>query len=342
LGNLTNKNQQAERIAEEFNEFMTEWHSYPQPYDDKLDQDIHERYARVLAEQNRWGYFNFRENPAGRRRPFFSPSNAGISDRELYERARGSKRDPAEFTVNQRYWVGTGTVLGDYLQREILLAERHYKRLTGEEPPFRMKRKDNGDPMYEHFVKKMKEIEHDGEEFAYFGLPDGILEYIDRETGEIIDVILEVKSEQANWSRFKQLNQPKHGHLSQTTMYSDMYGADFVIVAYLLSYGRGWFEKFNRLKTFGVYVSDKDRDVLRDRCAVATRNAREGTAPKFDLMAWKFSDYQTAIAKDMTDEEFAELRQTAIDAYKTNIANWRKQAMADAVEEIEELRKGME
>ena len=50
----------AERIAQEFNDYMTEWHSYVQPYDDKMDADIHERYARILNEQNKWGYFDFK------------------------------------------------------------------------------------------------------------------------------------------------------------------------------------------------------------------------------------------------------------------------------------------
>lgn len=332
--------QKANEIAQEFNDYMTEWHSYPQPYDDKMDADIFERYARVLREQSEWGYFDFKRNPDGIERPFFSPSNAGISDRELYERARGSKRDPAKFTVNQRYWVGTGGVLGEYLQREILLAERHYRKLTGKTPPFRMKRKDNGDPMYEHFVKKMHEVEHDGETFAYFGLPDGILEYTDSESGEIIDVGLEIKSEQANWSKFKGLDEPKQGHLEQTTMYSDMYGFDYVIVAYILSYGRGWFEKFNRLKTFGKYISEGDREVLRNRCADATRRAREGNPPKFDPMDWKFCDYKTAIAKGLTDEEVSELRDFAVRSQNSGIQAWRKRAYAEAVEEIESIRKG--
>jgi len=336
---LMQKQQKAERIAQEFNNFMTEWHSYNQPYDDEMDADIHERYARVLNEQNQWGYFDFQRNPDGKKRPFFSPSNAGISDRELYERARGSKRDPVEFTTNQRWWIGLGTVIGDYIQREILLAERHFRKLTGKTPPFIMKRKDNGDPMYEHFVKKMHEVEHDGEAFAYFGLPDGILEYTDEETGEIIDVGLEVKSEQSNWSRFRQLNAPKHGHLAQTTMYSDMYGFDYVIIAYVLSYGRGWFEEFNRLKTFGKYVSEDERLALRQRCADATRNAREGNAPAFDLIDWKFTDYKTAIATGLTDEEFEELRNLAIRAKKSNIQTWKKQAYATAIEEIEEIRR---
>lgn len=332
--------QKAIEIAEVFNEYMTEWHSYAQPYDDKMDADIHERYARILNEQSVWGYFDFKKNPQGKQRPFFSPSNAGISDRELYERARGSKRDPAKFTGNQRWWVGLGGPVGDYLQREVLLAERHYRKLTGKNPPFRMKRKDNGDPMYEHFVKKMHEMEYDGEVFAYFGLPDGILEYTDFETGEIIDVGLEVKSEQANWSRFKSLDEPKKGHLEQTTMYSEMYGFDYTIVAYILSYGRGWGEEFNRLKTFGKYISDADREALAGRCSDATRRARDDDAPRFDLMDWRFCDYKTAIAEGLTESEVSEMRGYANRIQHSSLQAWRKRAITGALDEIEKIRAG--
>lgn len=329
----------AEDIARKFNEYMTEWHGFNQPYDDLMDADIFERHARVLREQSKWGYFDFKKNPEGVKRPFFSPSNAGISDREMYERARGSKRDPAKFSVNQRYWVGLGSPIGDYFVREILLAERHYRKLTGKTPPFRIKRKDNGDPMYEHFVKKMHEMEHGGEKFAYFGLPDSILEYIDEDTGEVLDVGLELKSEQANWSRFKSLDEPKRGHLEQTTMYSEMYGFDYVIVAYILSYGRGWFEDFNRLKTFGKHVSDSDREALADRCANATRRAREGDAPKFNIDDWKFNDYKTVIAKGLTEEEVAELEQVVNRAKTSSLPQWKITSYVEAMDEIKTYRE---
>lgn len=333
------KQKKAEIIAKEFNEYMQEWHSFTQPYDDKMDADIFERYARVLKEQSVWGYFNFKKNPKGIERPFYSPSNAGISDRELYERARGSKRNPTEFTVNQRYWVGTGGVLGEYLQREVLLAERHYRKLTGKTPPFRMKRKDNGDPMYEHFVKKMHEVEHGGEEFAYFGLPDGVLEYIDKDTGEVIDVGLEIKSEQASWSKFKSLAEPKNGHIDQTIMYSDMYGFEYVVIAYILSYGRGWFEDFNRLKTFGRHISEDDRNKLRDRCADATKRAREGNPPKIDLDTWAFNDYKTAIAESLSEEEFDEIKAQVRRMLKSGLPDWKKQNYYDAFEFIKSVRE---
>jgi len=330
--------QKANKIAQAFNDYMTEWHTYNQPYDDLMDADLFERYARVLREQSKWGYFDFNKKVNGINRPFFSPSSAGNSDREMYERAKRSKRDPVEFTVNQRYWVGLGGVIGEYLQREILLAERHYRKLTGKTPPFVMKRKDNGDPMYEHFVKTMKEIEHGGEHFAYFGLPDGILEYTDEETGEIIDVGLELKSEQSNWSKFKALDEPKRGHLEQTVMYSDMYDLDYVIVAYVLSYGRGWFEEFNRMKTFGKHVTNDDKMNLRDRCAAATKMSREGNPPKFDLADWRFNDYQTVIAKSLSDEEVSDLERTVEQAKHSSLPKWKIASYVEAVNDIKRLR----
>lgn len=330
----------ADFLAEEFHEYMTEFHKHPQPYDDALDADIHERYARILREQSKWGYFDFNKNPQGIERPHFGPSSAGYSDREMYEKARKSKRDPAEFTVNQRYWVGLGGVVGEYLQREILLAERHFEKLTGKAPKFRMKRKENGDPMYEHFVKKMHEIEHNGEHFAYFGLPDGILEYTDEDTGEIVTIGLEIKSEQSNWSKFKALSEPKSGHLAQTTAYSDMYGFDYVIVVYVLTYGRGWYEEFSRIKPFGKYISEVERNYLRDRCATAVKQARTGEAPPVDLSAWKFFDYKRVVAKDLTEEELDELRLQAERAQDSSLPAYMKRSYAEAIEEIETLRRG--
>lgn len=332
--------EKADQIAQEFHEFMTEWHSYNQPYDDKMDADIHERYAKILRDQSKWGYYDFDKNPQGIKRPHFGPSSAGYSDRELYEKARKSKRDPAEFTENQRYWVGLGGVIGDYMQREILLTERHFEKLTGKIPKFKMARAEDGNPAYEHFVKKMYEIEHDGEHFAYFGLPDGILEYLDEDTGEKIKVGLEVKSEQANWSRFKALDEPKNGHLAQTTAYADMYGFDYVIVAYVLSYGRGWSEDFSRLKTFGKYVTEDDKNTLRQRCSDAVKQARTGDAPPLELKDWRFNDYKTVIAKELSEEELDELRNHAERAQKSSLPAWIRRSYSEAVKEIDVIRGG--
>lgn len=318
---------------------MSEWHTFDQPYDDLMDADIHERYAKVLREQSKWGYFDFNRNPDGIKRPHFGPSSAGLSDRELYEKARKAKRSRQKPTENQRYWTGIGGAIGDYLQREILLAERHYEKFTGKPPRFKFERHADGSPRYEHFDKIMHEIEHNGQHFAYFGLPDGVLEYT-TDDGEVLRVGLEVKSEQSNWSKFKALDAAKPKHVAQTTAYSDMYDFDYVIIAYVLSYGRGWDEDFSRLKTFGFYVIEDDRMRLRDRCADAVRRAKAGDPPPLDLMDWRFNDYKDAIATGLSEGEFADLKQQAEFAQSSNLPAWMKRSYANAIEEIEEIRKG--
>lgn len=328
----------ADFLAGEFHEFMSEFHQHNQPYDDLMDADIFERYAKVLRDQSKFGFFNFKKNPQGIKRPHFGPSSAGYSDRELYEKARKSKRDPAEFTENQRDWVGLGGVIGEYLQREILLAERHFEKLTGSKPKFRMARNRYGDPAYEHFVKKMHEIEHDGQHFAYFGLPDGILVYTDENTGEDITVGLEIKSEQTSWSKFKALKEPKAGHLAQTTAYADMYGFDYVIVVYMLTYGRGWFEDFSRLKVFGKYVSKEDRIYLRQRCANAVRQVKDGTPPSVELDEWRFFDYKNVVAKELPESEVQRLVKQAEIAQYSSLPNYMKRSYEEAIEEIKFIR----
>lgn len=335
---MTDKQKFAQKIAADFHEFLAEFHRYPQPYDDQLDADIYERYAKVLREQSKWGYFNYNENPEGIKRPHFSPSSAGTTDRELYEKAGKKKRDKTYPTENQRDWTGLGSVVGDYIQREVLLAERHFEKFTGKKPRFRMKRLPNGNPAYEHFCKKMHEIEHNGQHFAYFGLPDGILEYLTDE-GEWIDVGLEIKSSQKSWSDFKRLDEPKPKHAAQTTAYSDMYNFEYVIVFYFLTYGRGWDEDFSRKKPFGLYISEEDRMDLRDRCAEAVYRAKTNNPPEFEPESYRYSDFKTAIATGLSDEEMTKLERQATAAQSSRLPEWKKRQYTETYEDIVRIRK---
>jgi len=298
--------QKAHEIAEAFENFLREFHQYDQPYDDEMDAELYEQYARVLREQTpAYKYFPFKKG-----RPNFGPSSAGDSPLELYHKAKRSKKDTRNMTENQRDWVGLGGNVGGYVQREIMLAERHFEKLTGKKPPFVFERTERGEPAYEHFKKRLHVVNHNGEDFAIFGLPDGILKYTDPQTGEVFRVGLEVKSAQKNWSAFKSQEEPKESHVVQTTAYSEMYrhegDLDYFIVLYYLTYGRDWQEDFSRKKAFGAYVTDADRTELKDRLADATRNAREGTPPQLDLFGWKFNDYKGAIIDEMTPQQFHE------------------------------------
>jgi hypothetical protein len=329
----------ANQIAQAFGDYLDEFHTYSQPYDDAMDMEFYEQYARVLKEQSKWGYFEWKKAPDGTPRPLFSPSSAGKDNRQLYEKAIRSKQDERKPNRNQRDWTGLGSSVGGYIQREVMLAERHYEKLTGKPSPFRFERTDRGEPSFEHFVKKMHEVEHNGEKFALFGLPDGIMEYI-TEDGEVIRVGLEVKSFQKSYTDFKKLEQPKIDHELQTHVYSEMYNLDYVIVLYHLTYGAKWDRDFSRNKMFGKFVADSDRKAVLDKFADVTKAWRTKTPPPVDLSGWRFNDYKTAIATKLTDAEYDAVKAQARNAMSGGLPNWKKQAYYDAAMEIKDLREG--
>lgn len=335
------------KIAADFTEFLNEFHTYQQPYDDQMDADLHEQYARILREQSKWGYFDFRKGPDGVKRPHFSPSSAGKSDRELYEKVKKSPRDETPPKPWQRRWTSLGGDIGGNIQREIMLAERHFKKFTGKNPRFKFERTDRNEPCFEHFTKKMHEIEYDGERFAMFGLGDGILEYT-TDDGELIRVGLEIKSKQQSYADTseRRLPSPKHDHEKQTVSYSEMYGLDYFVILYVNASKKGWFmsdedfEKSPDIRAFGKYIPQSERDELNAKYARVVKAAREGTPPPLDIQSFRFNDYKTAIAKSLTDDEFTQLKAQVRQAQRGNLQAWQKQSLLDSFLTIQEIREG--
>jgi hypothetical protein len=330
----------ADRIARDFIEFLDEFHTYPQPYDDAMDAEFYEQYARVLREQSKWGYFNWKTAPDGTPRPLFAPSSAGKDERQLYEKAIKSQRDNRPPNRNQRDWTGLGSQVGAYIQREVMLAERHFEKLTGKVPRFRFERTKRGEPAFEHFVKKIHEVEHNGEKFGLNGLPDGILHYV-TDDGEILRVGLEVKSFQKSYTDFKKQDKPKLDHELQTHVYNEMYDLDYTIILYHLTYGADWERDFGRSKAYGRYFPKEARIALLDKFARVTKAWRTKTPPAIDLDGWKYNDYKTAIAKSLPEEEFETLKAQIRRAQRSNLPQWKKNAYYDAFEFIKEVREVM-
>ncbi|MGC4375769.1 hypothetical protein WD019_02340 [Fictibacillus sp. Mic-4] len=331
----------AQKIADDFIDFLNEFHSHSQPYDDLMDAEFYEQYARILREQSEWGYFNWKTAPDGTPRPTFAPSGAAKSDRELYEKIKRSKPDNNPPSINQRNWSALGSQVGGYIQREIMLSERHFKKLTGKEPRFKFERTERNEPAFEHFKKVIHEVDFNGEKFGLNGLPDGILHYV-TDDGEILRVGLEVKSFQKGWSAFKSLNQPKEDHVLQTTVYSEMYGLDYYIILYHLTYGVDWKrEDIVRNKAFGRYITQDDRNEILAKFARVTKAARENTPPPLDLSTWTYNAYKHSIALSITDEEFALVEGQAKQALKSRLPEWKKRIYTDAYDYIKSVREGV-
>lgn len=325
-----------EAVAEEFTAYLNEFHTYQQPYDDAMDAELYEQFAKVLRKQAKWGYFDW-----SKKRPHFGPSSAGRSDRELYEKVRKSPRDVEVRQPQQRRWTALGEQIGGLVQREVMLAERHYTKFTGKPSRFRFARNEDGAPLYEHFTKMMHEVEFNGEEFAIFGLGDGILEYM-AENGSILRIGLEVKSRQTSYAETSKarMQEVKPDHRLQTICYGEMYSLDYFMTIYVNSSKKKWnMTDEERVKSpdfrvFGYEITEDDKNDVKAKFANVTRMAREGEAPKVDLDTWLFNDYKSYIAKTITDEEYWELRDYAIRIQNSGLPDWKKRNYTEAVDFI--------
>lgn len=320
-----------EQIAKEFTEFLNEWHSIPEVYDNELDAQIHRWYAEV---ENVWP-----------KRPYFSPSAANSDKRELYMKTIGAKKDSFPRAPYQSRWQRIGTAIGDIIQRDILFAEKHFERLTGKPPRFRFEKDSLGRPMFEDFAKTNAEVNHRGHTFYLYGLPDGIMEYV-TEDGEILRIGLEIKSKQTSAAKTSEysLREPDIKHVKQTVGYSKMYNLDYFIILYVNAAKKSWFisdedyAKTPDIRAFGLSFTEEDRIELYDYLADVLDCAKTKQPPALDLSKWTFNNFKTACAKDLTDEEMAELKAYTSRVLKSNLRASEKEDIYDAFESIKEMR----
>ena len=321
-------------IAREFTDFLNEWHSYNEPYDDKLDAWLHGEYAKIKQKRN---YIDWKSI-------YFSPSSANKDDRELYVKAIGMPRDDDDVKPWQRRWTALGTAVGDWLQREILLAERHFTKLTGKEPPFVMARTADGQPFFEDFVHGQYFFEHGGERFSIVGTCDGVL--IHQPTGKRIG--LEIKSKQTTYSETSEsrMKAPKDDHIAQVTCYSLMYDLDAYLIVYVNTSKKAWFmtdDEFAKspdFRVFGVDVTDDMKRQVLDKFAGVARAVREQNPPKLDLDKFKFNNFKKACALSLSSDEFDEIKDEVKRVMRSGLPNWKKEAYYEAFEFIRDVREG--
>jgi len=320
-------------IAQEFTDFLNEWHSYPEPYDDKLDAWLYGEYAKAKAKRN---FIDWKS-------VYFSPSSANKDDRELYVKALKMPKDTDDVKPWQRRWTAQGTAVGDWLQREILLAEKHFERYTLEKPPFVMARTAEGQPFFEDFVHAQHFFEHNGEKFSIVGTCDGVL--IHRPTGKRIG--LEIKSKQTSYSETSEsrMKAPKDDHIAQVTCYSLMYDLDAYLIVYVNTSKKAWFmtdDEFAKspdFRVFGVDVTDDMKRQVLDKFAGVARAVREKTPPKLNLDKFRFNNFKRSCALSLTDDEFNEIKDEVKRVMRSGLPNWKKEAYYEAFEFIREVRE---
>ncbi|WP_242069975.1 hypothetical protein [Bacillus cereus] len=248
----------------------------------------------------------------------------------------------------QRRWQFIGTNIGDAIQRDILLAERHYEKFTSEKPRFRIERTKDGYPAFEDFVKTRKVIEHNDQQFALIGTCDGILEYTD-EHGVITRVGLEIKSKQTTYSKTSEysLREPGADHVKQVTCYSLMYDLDYYIVLYMNASKKAWnmneedYAKYPDFRAFGVAITDDMRSEVLDKFASIVAAVNTKQPPKLDIEHWLFNNYKTACAQSLSDEEYEEIKTQVSRVKRSSLSDTKKAPYIGALEFIDKAREGM-
>lgn len=334
---LEKRQRQAEFIASRFEKFLNVWHSYEQPFDQDLDAWLHSSYADILQKKK---YFDFQSQP------HFSPSSADACERELYMKLKRAEKDHGEVSPHQRRWQALGSGIGEVVQREILLAERHFKKFTGNEPEFRMARTEEGYPFFEEFAEKMKIFDHQGQRFSIYGKCDGILLWKSPE-GEIIRVGLEIKSKQSSYASTSlfSLREPQQSHIKQVTTYSLLYNIDFFIILYVNAAKKAWvmseedMEKYPDIRAFGVYVTEDMRQEVLNKFARVVRAVYLDSPPPLDLLKFMFNNYKKACAESLTEEELKQLGEFVRNVIKSKtIPKWKKESVFQAFHALKELR----
>ncbi|MBH9580093.1 PD-(D/E)XK nuclease family protein [Staphylococcus felis] len=328
-------------LAQAFLEQLNKFHTFPEPYDDELNIHISEGLAKYLRQGKKVDWS----------KPFFAPSSASKCPRELYTKALRNKqgyplfrKDSREWRPHQRRVTAQGTKIGDWLQYEILLMERHYEAFTGEKPRFIFDKTEDKMPRMEDFAYVSHEVEFDGQKFNLNGTTDGIL--IDTHTGE--RVILEIKSKQETPAKtnYTQMKEPKIDHINQVTCYSEMYGVDKAIIVYVNTAKPKWFAdeetlaKTPDIRAFDVDITGEMKINVFSYFADITKAVLDECPPLPHLAKWQFNDYKSAIAKTLTDDEINQL-EIHLSLFKpsTNMA-WMKRSMESALVDIKR-RKGI-
>lgn len=262
----------------------------------------------------------------------------------MYVKALRMPKDDDDVKPWQRRYTARGTVIGDWLQREVLLAERHFEKYTGKQTPFTMARTETGAPFFEDFVHGQKFFEHNGQRFSILGTCDGVLLTAD---GKRIG--FEIKSKQTSYAEtgFQRMKAPKDDHVKQVTCYSLMYDLDAYLIVYVNCSVKAWFmtdDEFGKapdFRVFGIDVTEEMKTEILDKFAYVTKCVAASTPPALDLEKFRFNNFKRSCALSLTNDEFAILKAQVKRALKSSLPDWKKQGYYEAFEFIREVREGL-
>ena len=332
LENNDYRQAEAEQIAEDFISYLNSFHAKGIQNDNNILVQLYKDYAEKIPQvpiPRFNGTYNFRS------------SSTGACAREHYVRLKKMKADPRQGVLPQTTrWQNLGTRIGDMIQFDILLAEKHH---TGQ---FKFERVENNYPHFEEFSTTTKYFERDGRKFCIHGSTDGIMIYT-KEDGTQLRVGLEVKSKQTSYSKTS-LHSMRHAdikHKKQTITYSLMFDVDYWIIVYVNASKKAWkpteedMQKCPDIRAFGHFVTDEMKKEVLDRFTYICKCVDDSTPPPLELENWAFNNYKKSCASTITTKEMIELCDYVVSDKVKELPQWKQESIKEALFEVNSLRE---
>lgn len=327
--------QEAEQIAKEFVNYLNAFHVKNIQNDNDILKRLYQDYIDIFDKQ---------ESPNFKGVHHFRSSSTGACARQHYMRLKRKTPDKRTVLAQTTRWQNLGTRIGDMIQFDLLLGEKHD---TGK---FKFERKQIGSKWYPHFEEfstVVKKIEHNGQTYFLHGSTDGIMEYVTAD-GRKLRVGLEIKSKQGSYSKtsLHSMKAPDYKHRKQTVSYSIMFDVDYWIILYVNASKKSWSPteedliKTPDIRAFGHYVTPAMKQEVKDRFAWICESTDNNTPPPLELNNYTFNDYKQACAESLSQQEMLELLDYLESEEVMNYPAWLQKSMRNAMEDIAE-RKGL-
>lgn len=261
----------AEELSEAMLEHLRRFHSLNEIHDKDVEEEILTEELNHIRNPRK---LNYEKGLVS-----FSPSSASKCERELYYKEKNEQKDDVQMFPYQRRWVRNGSAVHAAVQKDLLLAEVHLKN-----PAFTVEKMPDGSAAWEHNLKNVKQIEHNGIRFQISGMMDGILRYM--KDNSQIGFEFKTKSTTLGAIGYYKMKDAQEGHKEQAIAYSILFGITEFIFLYESLAKDGWMKGIEAkpdLRAFYFRPTDDQKNGLLDKFARVTAKVKADELPSQEL-----------------------------------------------------------
>lgn len=279
----------SQELAQAMKDHLNEFHTLPEQFNKQLEIDFLNNELQNLQKPK---FVKFERGLVT-----FSPSSASKCKRELFYKALKVDKDEQVMFPYQKRWVRNGSAVHGAVQKDLLYAE-----LVLPKPRFTVERMPNGTPAWEHNLKDVKQVEHNGIRFQLFGMMDGVLKYQD---GSRVGFEFKTKSTTLGAIGDYKMKDAQDGHKEQCVAYSILFDVDEFLLTYESLAKDGWTkgkEAKSDIRPFYFKVTEQDRIALLDKFAEVAEMVADAEIPKAEFEKCLFCPFKTKCHTDTLDQ----------------------------------------